>query len=82
MFGSSSSLLLLVGGGGGLVCDSVGEADLLSDHFDSKQSRDSVDLPLTSHPSLPSGRVRLGVPCKTWTLMVALTHELEYFLFF
>ena len=25
--------------------------DLLSDHFDGKQSRDSVDLPLTCHPS-------------------------------
>ena len=36
---------------GGLVCESVGKADLLSDHFDSKQSRDSVDLPLTCHPS-------------------------------
>ena len=29
----------------------VGKADLLSDHFDSKQSRDAVDLPLTCHPS-------------------------------
>ena len=26
--------------------------DLLSDHFDGKQSRESVDLPLTCHPSL------------------------------
>ena len=26
-------------------------ADLLSDHFDSKQSRETVDLPLTFHPS-------------------------------
>ena len=25
--------------------------DLLSDHFDSKQSREAVDLPLTCHPS-------------------------------
>ena len=30
----------------------VGKADLLSDHFDSKQSREAVDLPLTCHPSL------------------------------
>ena len=37
--------------GGGLVCESVGKADLLSDHFDGKQSRESVDLPLTCHPS-------------------------------
>ena len=36
---------------GGLVCESVGKADLLSDHFDSKQSRGTVDLPLTCHPS-------------------------------
>ena len=30
---------------------SVGKADLLSDHFYSKQSREAVDLPLTCHPS-------------------------------
>ena len=30
---------------------SVGKADLLSDHFDGKQSRESVDLQLTYHPS-------------------------------
>ena len=36
VFGSSSSLLRLVSEGGGLVCESVGKADLLSDHFDSK----------------------------------------------
>ena len=41
----------LISEGGGLVCESVGKADLLSDHFDSKQSRDAVDLPLTCHPS-------------------------------
>ena len=33
------------------MCESVGKANLLSDHFDSKQSRESVDLPLTCHPS-------------------------------
>ena len=38
--------------GGGLVCEWVGKADLLTDHFDSKQSRESVNLPLTCHPSL------------------------------
>ena len=37
--------------GGGLVCESVGKADLLSDHFDSKQSREAVDLPVTCHSS-------------------------------
>ena len=30
---------------------SLGKADLLSDHFDSKQSRETADLPLTCHPS-------------------------------
>ena len=33
------------------MCESVGKADLLSDHFDSKQSREAVDLPLTCHSS-------------------------------
>ena len=34
VFGSSSSLPPLISVGGGLVCESVGKADLLSDHFD------------------------------------------------
>ena len=50
VFGPSSSLPPLVSEGGGLVCESVGKADL-SDHFDSKQYREAVDLPLTCHPS-------------------------------
>ena len=50
VFGLSSSLPLLAGGGGELVCISVGKDDLLKDHFDGKQSRESVDLPLTCHP--------------------------------
>ena len=33
------------------MCESVGKADLLSDHFDSKHSRESVDLLVTCHPS-------------------------------
>ena len=33
------------------MCDSVGKADLLSDHFDSKQSRESADLLVTCHQS-------------------------------
>ena len=41
----------LVSEGGGLVCESVGKADLLLDHFDKKQSRKAVDLPLTCHQS-------------------------------
>ena len=53
MFGSSSdsSLPPLIGEGGGVVCESVGNADMLSAHFDGKQSRDPVDLPSTCHPS-------------------------------
>ena len=51
VFSSSSSLPPLVSEGGGLVCESVGKTDLLSDHFDSKQSREAVDLPLTCYPS-------------------------------
>ena len=50
------------------MCESVGKEDLLSDHFDSKQSREAVDLTLTCHPSpslttLPSGRGRSGISC-------------------
>ena len=36
VFGTTSSLPPLVNKGGGLVCESVGKADLLSDHFDSR----------------------------------------------
>ena len=66
VFGSSSSFPPPISEGGGLVCESVGKADLLSDHFDSKQSREAVGLPLTCHPSpslttfvLRSSEVRL-----------------------
>ena len=58
VFGSSSSLPSLVSEGGGLVCEAVGKADLLQDHFDSKsmehfdsKSMESVDLQLTCHQS-------------------------------
>ena len=34
------------------MCESVGKDDLLSDHFDGKQSRESVDLPLYLSPSI------------------------------
>ena len=51
MFSMNSSMPPLVGGGGGPVCESVGMADLLTDHFDGKQSREFVDLPLTCYPS-------------------------------
>ena len=35
----------------GVISESVRKADLLSHLFDGKLSRDSVDLPLTCHPS-------------------------------
>ena len=50
VFGTSSSLPSLVSEGGELFCEAIGKADLLSDYFDSKQSREAVDLPLTCHP--------------------------------
>ena len=60
VFGSSSSLPLLVSEGGGLMCKSVGKVDQLSDHFDSMESREAVDLPLTcdSFPSLSTFAIR------------------------
>ena len=51
VFGLSSTLPPLVGGGGELVYESVGMAELLSEHFDGKRSKALVDLPLTCHPS-------------------------------
>ena len=33
------------------MTNTVRKNDLLSDHLDGKQSRESVDLPLTCHPS-------------------------------
>ena len=51
VFGLSLSLPPLVGGGSGLVCESVGKADLLENHFAGKRSRECVDLPLTCHQS-------------------------------
>ena len=33
------------------MCESVGKVDLLTDHFDSKHSREAVDLPLTCYQS-------------------------------
>ena len=44
VLGLSESLPPIAGGGCELVCKSVGKAGLLPDHFDGKQSRESVDL--------------------------------------
>ena len=68
VFGSSSSLPPLVSEGGGLVCESVGKADLLSYHFDSKGPgrllicRSPV-IHLLVLPPLHLGRVRCCVSC-------------------
>ena len=35
-------IITFVGGNGELVCESIGRADLLTDHFDGKQSRAAV----------------------------------------
>ena len=76
----------LVSEAGRLVCELVGGPDLLSDHFDSKQSTEAVDLPLTCHPSpsfttfaFRSSEVRRLL--LDLDLMVALTHWV-CFLFF
>ena len=50
VFSSSSSLPPHISEGGGLVIESGGKDDLLLDHFDYKQSREAVDLPLPCHP--------------------------------
>ena len=55
MFGSSSPLPPLVSGDSGMVCELVGK----SDHFDSKQSRESADLPLTCLPSPEACYIRV-----------------------
>ena len=49
--GSDSSLHPLIEEGGSLVCESVGKADMLSVHFDGKESKVPVDLSSTCHPS-------------------------------
>lgn len=51
LFGVDSSIPPLLGAGGGLVVDPLEKAELLSRHFDGKQSRVSLDLPATCHPA-------------------------------
>ena len=80
VFGTSSSLPPLVNEGGGLVCESVGKADLLSDHFNSKHSREAVDLPLTCHQS-PSHTTFAFRSREVRRLMVALTHWVSLLIF-
>ena len=71
MFGFISSLPSLVVGGGGLVCESVGKADLRSDYFDGKQSRESVDLQHTCHPS-PRFKTFYFWSSEVWRLLLDL----------
>ena len=71
MFSLSLSQLLLVGWDGGRVCKLVGKADLMSDHLDSKQSRESVDLPLT-FTSLLTYHLCLRSSSEVWCLLLDL----------
>ena len=50
VFGAQSDIPPLCSPGGALVSDPAGKAELLSTWFDSKQSRDIVELPQTYHP--------------------------------
>ena len=67
------------------MSESVGETDLLSDHFDGKQSRESVDLSLTCYSSqsltfaFRSSEVRRLL--LDLTLMGALTHWVCFLIF-
>ena len=50
VFGARSSIPPLIGDGGSLVTDSVQKADLFLRHFDEKQSRERVNVPLSCFP--------------------------------
>ena len=50
VFGAESDIPPLCSPGGALVSDPAGKAESLSTWFDSKQSRDIVELPQTCHP--------------------------------
>ena len=50
LFGSSSTLPSLLGARGSLISSPGDKAELLSRHFDSKQSRDVFDVPDTCYP--------------------------------
>lgn len=50
VFGVDPSLPPLIGDGGSLVSDPVAKANLLVQHFDSKQLRDPIVLPSGCHP--------------------------------
>ena len=52
MFGEESDVPRLGSPDGAFISDPVGKAELLSAWFDSKQSRDIVELPQTCYPRL------------------------------
>ena len=52
MFRTESDIPPLCSPGGALISHPVGKPELLSTWFDSKQSRDIVELPQTCHPRL------------------------------
>ena len=52
------------------MCESVGKAELLSDDFDSKNSRESGHRPLTCHSS-PS---LINFALRSSEVLVTLTH--------
>ena len=79
VFGSSSSLPPHVGGGGGLVCESVDEVICCRIILTASSPRSllichSLAIHFLVFSPFPIGRVRSGVSCKTFALMVALTN--------
>lgn len=50
VFGAEPSLPPLINDRGVLLYDPAGQAALLADYFDNKQSRDSISLPSSCHP--------------------------------
>ena len=57
-----------------VVCESVGKANLLSDYFYCKQSRESVYLSLTLHPSHRLTTKFAFRSSKVWRLLLDLDH--------
>ena len=50
VFGPDSNIPPLIDESGTLICDSKSKADALSRHFDGKQCRDKISIPLSCHP--------------------------------
>ena len=90
MFGTESDISPLCSCGTKfvlLISDQPGKAGLLSAWFDSKQSRDIVELPQTRHPwpaffSIASERARLSGTCWILIRMVVWSHLVASLCFF